>query len=196
MNFNEALQCLEEKNYVVWDDYLSQEERFDLIRDFEEARQNGLFKPAGIGKGTTFHLNEEVRKDEIYWFDENSATPVQKNLLKKLETLKERLNASFYLGLWSFEGHYAHYPAGGHYHAHLDRFSSDDARTISMVLYLNPDWQETDGGQLRIHLKDQEPVDILPLGGRLVCFLSGEILHEVLPAKRPRKSFAGWWKRR
>jgi SM-20-related protein len=36
------------------------------------------------------------------------------------------------------------------------------------------------------------PVDILPLAGRLVCFRSDQIEHEVLPATRERLSLTGW----
>jgi SM-20-related protein len=34
--------------------------------------------------------------------------------------------------------------------------------------------------------------DVLPVGGRLVVFLSGEIPHEVLPTKKERISITGW----
>jgi SM-20-related protein len=34
--------------------------------------------------------------------------------------------------------------------------------------------------------------DVLPIGGRLVVFLSGEIPHEVLPTKKERISITGW----
>jgi SM-20-related protein len=37
--------------------------------------------------------------------------------------------------------------------------------------------------------------DILPLGGRLVLFLSDLIEHEVLPARRERYSITGWFRR-
>ncbi|MCO6705038.1 2OG-Fe(II) oxygenase, partial [Streptomyces sp. CHB9.2] len=38
--------------------------------------------------------------------------------------------------------------------------------------------------------------DVLPLGGSLVCFLSGQLPHEVLPATRERLSLTGWFRRR
>jgi SM-20-related protein len=36
--------------------------------------------------------------------------------------------------------------------------------------------------------------DVLPIGGRLVVFLSGEIPHEVLPTQKERISITGWLK--
>ena len=38
--------------------------------------------------------------------------------------------------------------------------------------------------------------DVLPVGGCLVVFLSGEIPHEVMPATRDRLSLTGWFRRR
>jgi SM-20-related protein len=35
-------------------------------------------------------------------------------------------------------------------------------------------------------------LDILPQAGKLVCFRSDQIEHEVLPATRPRMSITGW----
>ena len=34
--------------------------------------------------------------------------------------------------------------------------------------------------------------DVLPLGGRLVVFLSEDIPHEVLPTQKERISITGW----
>ena len=95
-------------------------------------------------------------------------------------------------------GHYSQYPVNGHYHQHLDRFSSDDQRTLSMVLYLNLDWVAGDGGELRMHSSDKilKTFDINPISGRLVCFLSSSVSHEVMISHQVRRSFAGWCKRR
>jgi SM-20-related protein len=37
---------------------------------------------------------------------------------------------------------------------------------------------------------------VLPQGGRLVAFQSDRFEHEVLPARRERMSFTGWFRRR
>ena len=42
----------------------------------------------------------------------------------------------------------------------------------------------------------EHSVDVLPQGGRLVAFLSDRFEHEVLPARRERMSFTGWFRRR
>lgn len=51
-----------------------------------------------------------------------------------------------------------------------------------------------DGGRLRVYGGGSH-VDVDPGGGTLVCFLSEEKEHEVLPSHAPRISFAGWFKR-
>jgi SM-20-related protein len=52
------------------------------------------------------------------------------------------------------------------------------------------------GGQLRMYLDKDAQYDVVPTGGCLVVFLSGEVPHEVLPATRERLSLTGWFRRR
>ena len=47
-----------------------------------------------------------------------------------------------------------------------------------------------------MYLKDGVEYDVVPSGGSLVVFLSGEVPHEVLPATRERLSLTGWFRRR
>jgi SM-20-related protein len=70
---------------------------------------------------------------------------------------------------------------------------------VSVVLYLNLDWGEADGGRLRLYLERAgEPPfeDVVPEGGTLAVFLSERFAHEVLPAARERLSLTGWFRRR
>ena len=116
-----------------------------------------------------------------------------------MDELRIDLNRALLLGLEDLEAHYALYPAGARYARHRDRFHDDDARVLSSVLYLNPDWRANDGGALRLHLgaDAQNPhMDIYPTLGTLVLFLSAELEHEVLPASRERLSIAGWFRNR
>jgi SM-20-related protein len=129
-------------------------------------------------------VNEGIRRDEIYWLERPHA---------EFEELRLLLNRDLFLGLRSLESHYAYYPPGGFYRRHVDRFRADDARTVSFILYLNENWKPADGGRLRLYLKNEE-VDIDPVGGTLVCFMSGEIEHEVLESRAPRFSYTGWMK--
>ena len=64
------------------------------------------------------------------------------------------------------------------------------------MIYLNADWLPEQGGALRLHPEGAARVDIAPEAGRMVMFLSAEMLHEVLPTQRERLSLAGWFRRR
>jgi SM-20-related protein len=197
MNLETALEDFKSKSYFVWDDFLTPEEITIVMADYREIYKAGSFKLAGLGnKEGPRNVNSEIRTDETYWLDPNALTSRQSVLWNHLEVLKNVLNERFFLGLWTLEGHYSHYPSNGFYRKHIDRFSNDDQRTVSTVIYLNPTWNKGDGGELRIHEDNSSTVDIAPRGGRLVCFLSSKIVHEVLTSHKTRHSFAGWWKKR
>jgi SM-20-related protein len=136
-------------------------------------------------------INEAVRGDYIQWIDRGTANASIKVYLERLQSLITYVNQSLYLSLKDYEVHLTIYPTGSFYKRHLDQFRQDDHRRLSIICYLNQDWNEEQGGQLRMHLKDG-PLDILPVGGRLVCFRSDLIEHEVLPATRERLSLTGW----
>ena len=121
-----------------------------------------------------------------------SALAAARAYLGELDALRVRLDRRLFLGVREVEAHFARYPAGAGYARHRDRFRDDDARVLSLVSYLNPDWGDADGGGLRLYLPDG-PVDIAPRTGS-VCFLSA-LEHEVLPATRPRLSIAAWFRR-
>lgn len=199
MDLKTALFDLESKNYFVWDDFLSKTEVESVLLDSQTLYGLGSFRKAGTGTEVlTRNADGKVRSDETCWLDPLALTLSQSLFWERLENLKLELNAHFYLGLWSLDGHYSRYPVAGKYRKHLDRFSSDDQRTISMVIYLNSNWATGDGGELRLHLNesDRSTLDLAPIGGRLVCFMSATMLHEVLVSHQVRQSFAGWWKRR
>ena len=167
-----------------------------LRADLELIREANAFHRAGTGKAK--EVRELVRRDEVYWLERDSATQAQGLLWSELDSLKQAFNRGLFLGLIDFEGHYAAYPAGGFYKRHLDCFQRGNSRMVSIVLYLNQDWQPRDGGRLRVYGPSGRPsdeyVDIDPEGGTLVCFLSRESEHEVLPSHAARMSFTGWFK--
>jgi SM-20-related protein len=156
----------------------------------------GAFRAAGTGAGTTPAIRPSVRGDHLLWWDTSQGSSAQLACLDRFEALRLTLNRELQLGLLDFECHFAVYPAGARYGRHLDRFKTDARRTLSCVLYLNADWREDDGGQLRLHLDESHSVDVMPRAGTLVTFLSERFEHEVLPATRERLSLAGWFRRR
>lgn len=151
-----------------------------------------LYYPAGIGRQQDHSLTRSIRQDEICWISGESTAG--RDWLAWAATLQRELNRSLLLGLFSFESHFAHYRPGAFYRRHLDAFRGEANRVLSLVAYLNPDWKPEDGGELVLYPENGEPVTVLPEMGTLVVFLSEELAHEVLPARRDRYSIAGWFR--
>lgn len=151
-----------------------------------------LYYPAGIGRQQDHSLTRSIRQDEICWISGESTAG--QGWLAWAATLQRELNRSLLLGLFSFESHFAHYRPGAFYRRHLDAFRGEANRVLSLVAYLNPDWKPEDGGELVLYPENGEPVTVLPEMGTLVVFLSEELAHEVLPARRDRYSIAGWFR--
>ena len=189
--FDSIADDLAEYGFAVADQFLSQQEVRNILalENFKKSAEH--FKKAGIGKDQGLQINEGIRGDHIQWLDKNTAPAAVMVYLEKLHELIQFLNQTLFLSLKDFEVHMTIYPVGTFYKRHLDQFKRDDHRKLSVICYLNEDWKEENGGQLRMYLPDGSR-DVLPLDGRLVCFRSDQIEHEVLPANRERLSLTGW----
>jgi SM-20-related protein len=182
---------LAENGFAIVDDFMSSTE-VQSILELDEFKNGMLqFKKAGIGKSQDKQINEGIRGDYIQWIDRASAQLPVHTYLIKLNELISFVNQNLFLSLKDYEVHMTIYPPGSYYKRHLDQFKKDDHRKLSVICYLNENWKEEDGGQLRIYLHEKS-IDVLPLAGRLVCFRSDQLEHEVLAATRPRLSITGW----
>lgn len=152
------------------------------------------YRDAGVGRGEAFQTNPFVRSDEICWMGGDSETEQQWR--RWAGALQQYLNRRLFLGLFSFESHYAHYRPGDFYKRHVDAFRGQANRVLSLVVYLNPAWNPADGGELVLYRDEQdvEGLRVVPLMGTIVVFLSEEFPHEVRPALRDRYSVAGWYR--
>ncbi|ATH78161.1 2OG-Fe(II) oxygenase [Vreelandella hamiltonii] len=151
---------------------------------------------AGIGRGQQHLLRKDIRGDAIHWLDRESEA--QRYYLDAMAELQRSLNQALFLGLFEYEAHFAHYPAGAFYQRHLDSFRGRANRVISTVGYLTPDWPADGGGEMVIYDPDdpsREVARVVPEAGTFACFLSETIPHEVLPTRLPRTSIAGWFRR-
>lgn len=184
--------------WSVCPDFLPAEQARALARESRELWQEGDFRRAAIGRGSGLQVRDEVRGDHVRWLEESTLTPAQRCYWDQLDRLRCALNQELFLGLCDFEGHLAVYPPGAFYRRHLDQHQKTGRRVVSVILYLNESWQESDGGQLRLYLDDsgEQWRDVVPIAGTLACFLSAGFYHEVLPATRERISLTGWFRRR
>ncbi len=189
--FDSIADDLAGHSYAIADQFLSQQEIKAVLalEDFKKGIER--FRKAGIGKQQNLQINEAIRGDYIQWLDKKSAPEELLTYLKRIDELIQYLNQTLFLSLKDFEFHMTIYPVGSYYKRHLDQFKKDDHRKLSTICYLNDDWRKEHGGQLRIYLPDGSR-DILPIAGRLVCFRSDQLEHEVLPSTRERLSLTGW----
>lgn len=183
-------------SYVVVDDFVDETFRLALLKEQTDLLNKGQFTKAAIGKGDRKQVRAEIRSDEVLWMDSTSLSPLQAIFWEKIAEVRQVLNRRCFLGLKSFEGHFARYPIGSFYKRHLDQFHAVPHRIVTVILYLNESWTEADGGQLRMYFPQEDGServeDVLPIGGRLVVFLSEEIPHEVMPTQKERISITGW----
>jgi SM-20-related protein len=166
----------------------------DSLLAYQQGLNSGKYMEAGIGRGENFLKNEFVRTDKICWI--TGASDAGRLWIEWTSCLQSFLNRRLFLGLFSFESHFAHYAPGDYYKRHYDAFKGEANRVLSVVTYLNPGWTMTDGGELVLYRDDldQDGIRIVPLLGTVVVFLSEDFPHEVLAANRDRYSVAGWFR--
>jgi Rps23 Pro-64 3,4-dihydroxylase Tpa1-like proline 4-hydroxylase len=170
-----------------------------------QLRQQGRFEPSwsekidsASGKVTRFD-KQGVFACEPDGRDYDNAPDMVMYMSVLLQTLPTLLNATceefhrnqgiaeetFGLSMSSFNAKLAvTLPGGSSYPLHVDNpqgLSVGDTRKLTCILYLNPDFEQGDGGELRIYTGMNNHVDLTPEGGRMVLFWSDEIPHEVLP---------------
>ena len=193
-HFEYLIQSVLEENYGTIEHFLEPDLVAQLRSNLLGYYEQGIMKPAGVGKRFTYQQNTKVRGDVIHWIADDPVNPAEIAFLQQVRAFVDYLNATCYTGINGFEFHYALYDEGSFYKRHLDQFDQDRGRKFSFLVYLNENWTETDGGKLVLYLPDQDVV-IEPKGGSAVFFKADMVEHEVLPTFRPRMSIAGWLKR-
>lgn len=153
----------------------------------------GQLQNAGTGNATLVLHNKMVRSDKIYWLDPAHHNLHEDNFFAQMDRFILYLNATCYTGITGYEFHYTLYEKGSFYKAHLDQFANNTSRAFSMIMYLNNNWQQADGGELCIH-HTKSLQYIAPVSGKCVFFKSSALLHEVLVTQQPRLSITGWLK--
>ncbi len=193
----EMLNAMDQFGWASMPGCLGEADSLRLRTECEEASDRGDFRRAGVGRGLTLEVRDDIRRDQVMWLQTDAASVEQVVFLARLELLRLALNQRFFLGLFEYEGHFAIYPEGAFYKAHLDRHAGTSDRIVTTILYLNPGWQPGDGGELKLWTTagDKAGAFILiePRMGTLVCFMAADFWHEVLPARKTRMSITGWF---
>lgn len=177
------------KEYVIIDHFM-RPPLTDSIRGFFNSHLDS-FSKAGVGALQQNIIRNDIRGDLTYWLD-RKRDQVLEAFWDLLDEMIHIFNRYCYLGISGYEFHLAKYPKGGHYEKHIDQFNNRSNRTISVIFYLNEDWQKGDGGELEIFRKDGSSILVEPIMGRCVMFMSAEVPHSVLTAHKDRYSLTGW----
>lgn len=149
---------------------------------------------AGTGNKELALKDKLVRSDVIYWLDRAHNDPYENEFFDLMDAFILYLNRECFTGITGYEFHYTLYEEGSFYKKHLDQFRNNESRQYSMIMYLNVDWVEEDGGQLSI-TRTEGDQQISPVNGKTVFFRSNEMEHEVLVTNKPRLSITGWLKK-
>jgi SM-20-related protein len=192
-HYDEIIHLLNRQGWAISDSAIPVEWQSDLLAQSRQLWEHGSFRAGQVGREAKVNL-PEVRGDWIHWIEADSPEGAHPFFVW-MTRFREALNERFGMGLRSQEFHFARYAEGKGYQKHIDQHRGTDYRKVSIVLYLNPEWDATDGGELCLYQPyhpDDEMQRILPLGARLAVFVSGMIPHAVLPCRKPRWSIAGW----
>jgi SM-20-related protein len=153
--------------------------------------KKNLLTEAKIGNEGKVILDHSIRSDKIYWLSRENQNQHENDFFDLIDAFVLYLNQTCYVGISSYEFHYAVFEKGASYVKHVDQFKSNSARQYTMIFYLNQDWKLGDGGELCVYLSDTGQ-NISPTKGKGVFFKSSDLEHEVLESNFQRLSITGW----
>lgn len=192
MNITGIADALAAKGYLIVPQFLSQQEALKFYM-YAQRLEHANWQLAAVGRHEQQTINTNVRSDRIHWLSDS--VPEELTYLNYMNQLREGLNRELFMGLFDYEAHLANYKPGAYYQKHLDAFKGRSNRILSTVLYLNPEWRSTDGGELVIYGDKGEVIEsVLPTLGTMVIFLSDRFVHEVKVSRRDRFSITGWFR--
>ena len=198
MDTDPILDALADPGWAAFPGFLAADDARALAGECAARWDDGGFHRAGVGRGGSLAIREDIRRDHVLWLDRDHAGPALGRWLDTIDEMREAMNRGLFLGLKEYEGHFAIYPEGGFYKAHLDRHQNTQHRLVTAILYLNDGWQPDDGGELKLWTTPGQadgPFELVePRLGTLVVFRAGDFWHEVLPAARTRMSITGWFR--
>ncbi|GBG27132.1 Egl nine-like 2 [Hondaea fermentalgiana] len=203
---SERVASLYTNGFCIIDDFISEgavRAVFQRCVDFVKMTNSVLNLPAdeleklGLPEPSSFFMMRgdppSARGDCLLWLNREvppGSKPPFSGVMDQFTLLYEELGSVVKLQ-GGREAQLAFYPDQGEsYRRHRDATPDDatkitDNRRISAICYCNPNWDESHGGK---------PVlDLRPLPGRLVVFLSGLLDHEVRPSFHGRVAITNWF---
>lgn len=167
-----------------------------LISECSAREISGDMARAAVGREGAHTLDTRIRQVDAVWLD--GGPEGEAAFLALAEHLRVAINCRLFLGLFEFEAQFLTYPPGGFYKRHLDSLRGARNRIVTLVLYLNKDWQPAHGGELDVWTAPDDQgapaATVAPRAGTMVLMLSEEIPHAVRPASATRRVIAGWFR--
>ena len=191
--FDSLIDSFIQDKVGIADDFLSKILSAHLKENLIALYANKQLLLAGTGNLTGLTHDKLTRSDKIYWLDREHNNVHENSFFELMDSFVKYLNSSCYTGITGYEFHYTLYEKGSFYKRHLDQFRNNKSREYSMIMYLNDNWQQQDGGELCVFHSDHLQT-IEPRNGKCVFFKSSELEHEVLLTNQPRLSITGWLK--
>lgn len=207
-----SLAELQQQAIVAIPNFISPSLVTSLVEDIELLRDT-----PDAGRSASAH------RGTVQWYELLPTAPQvaaksrgRQQLLEIVSRLQRELEVHGGMELSRTELKYAFYPTGGFYQRHVDAMNVGRvAREWSFILYLNPHWQQSDGGHLRVFepesgvrgsgtlladftaghsplLSSAGFVDIAPQAGTMVLFKSDTVPHEVRHTSAKRMCVIGW----
>ena len=193
-DYDEIIHSLNQRGWSISDSVIPMSWHITLLLQGLQWWSDGRFSAGEIGRDANDAPRPEIRGDSICWIEPGSPQ-ARHPFFGWMARFREELNTRFDMGLRSQEFHFARYGSGKGYKKHIDQHRGTDYRKISIVLYLNQQWNPMNGGELCLYEPYDPEVEIrrvAPMGGRLAVFVSGMMPHAVLPCRETRWSVTGW----
>ena len=196
MQIDDLITALATNGFVIAQDFVDAELVARLLDDCRHHEATGAMARASIGRDEQHLLEARVRHVDASWLD--GSRPAEAAFLELAERLRLEINRQLYLGLFEFEAQFLTYPPGGFYQRHLDSLAGSRNRVVSLVAYLNSDWEPSHGGELDVWSSPSDEGDpvatVAPRAGTIVLMLSEEVPHAVRAANEVRRVIAGWFR--
>eukprot|EP01012_Entosiphon_sulcatum_P054124 TRINITY_DN7465_c0_g1_i1.p1 TRINITY_DN7465_c0_g1~~TRINITY_DN7465_c0_g1_i1.p1 ORF type:complete len:421 (+),score=50.27 TRINITY_DN7465_c0_g1_i1:34-1296(+) len=195
---------------------------FAGAKEIVEKRLEEGWKPAGVGTGALQRLDTKSRGDYITWLDTASPPEGLREAVDGIKALGDSLAELSGVRFTKCSMQLAYYPPAGvgyvkHRDARLDSVTDgSESRRITILYYLNANWEDAHGGCLRIFPWSRDPAlvesdadspdvreqkaadrskDAATVEPRLNTMLvfNSDCEHEVLPPTAPRMAITAWF---
>ncbi|MEM6582031.1 MAG: 2OG-Fe(II) oxygenase [Pseudomonadota bacterium] len=161
--FSKLAQDIRAQGYSVKSDAVPIALADSLLEELKATAPSRL-QPAQMGRLESKRKNQQLRGDSTLWItDESNAGADWLNWTGQLQTY---LNRHLLLGLFSFESHYAHYPAGSAYTRHLDTFHTGSKRATAKNVATNH------GQSAQSHMQSQSQNSLQTASSRVLSLVA------------------------